>query len=153
VPINIQPAPKKAGRQSIGRSRGGLSSKIHVVVDGLGNPVRWRLTGGEVHDMTQALGLMKGMQAQSVLADKGYDANEFVSFIREQQMCAVIPPKRNRTGSVSMISRCIKTEIWLNDFLAVSSTLEESPRDMKNWTEISCRLSISCSLIFGWLKC
>jgi transposase len=98
VPINIQPVPKKAGRQSIGRSRGGLSSKIHVVVDGLGNPVRWRLTGGEVHDMTQALGLMKGMQAQSVLADKGYDANEFVSFIREQQMCAVIPPKRNRTG-------------------------------------------------------
>ena len=67
------------------------------MVDGLGNPVRWRLTGGEVHDSTQAQGLMKGMQAQSVLADKGYDSNDFVSFIREQQMCAVIPPKRNRT--------------------------------------------------------
>ena len=50
------------------------------MVDGLGNPVRWRLTGGDVHDSMHAQGLMKGMQAKSVLADKGYDSNDFVSF-------------------------------------------------------------------------
>ncbi len=67
-----------------------------MAVDGLGNPVRWRLTGGEVHDSTQAQALIEGMEAQSVLADKGDDSNEFVSYIQEQQMRAVIPPKRNR---------------------------------------------------------
>ncbi|MBC3886688.1 transposase [Undibacterium sp. FT31W] len=36
-------------------------------------------------------------QAQSELADKGYDSNAFVSFMQEQQMRAVIPPTRNRT--------------------------------------------------------
>jgi len=36
--------------EGLGRSRGGLSSKIHCVVDGLGNPVDFILTGGEVHD-------------------------------------------------------------------------------------------------------
>jgi hypothetical protein len=41
-----------------------------------------------LQNITQALGLMKGIQAQSVFADKGYDANDFVSFIREQQICA-----------------------------------------------------------------
>lgn len=48
-------------------------------------------------DSTQAQALIKDMEAQSVLADKGYDSNEFVSYIQEQQMRAVIPPKRNRT--------------------------------------------------------
>jgi len=39
---------KKAGvDQAIGRSRGGLSTKIHTLVDALGNPVRFHLTGGE----------------------------------------------------------------------------------------------------------
>lgn len=55
-----------------------------------------------MHDSTQAQALMKGMQAQSVLADKGYDSNEFVSFIQEQQMRAVIPPKRNEPRIVNM---------------------------------------------------
>ena len=36
--------------QFIGVSRGGKTTKIHAVVDGLGNPVRFMLTGGQVHD-------------------------------------------------------------------------------------------------------
>ena len=51
--INIRPAPKKNNEhddEGIGRSRGGLTSKIHCVVDGLGNPVDFILTGGQVHD-------------------------------------------------------------------------------------------------------
>jgi transposase len=42
-------------RQSIGRSRGGLTSKIHAMVDGNGLPVRLALTAGEAHDCSQAL--------------------------------------------------------------------------------------------------
>lgn len=82
--------------QAIGRSRGGLTSKIHVAVDALGNPIRWILTGGEVHDSTQGIALIEGFNAQAVLADKGYDSNEFVSYIQEHQMQVVIPPKSNR---------------------------------------------------------
>ena len=40
--------------QAIGRSRGGLTTKIHMVVDALGNPLAFSLTGGQVHDITQA---------------------------------------------------------------------------------------------------
>jgi hypothetical protein len=52
--LRRRPAPKKNGPQAIGRSRGGLTSKIYAVVDALGNPVRWLLTGGEVADITLA---------------------------------------------------------------------------------------------------
>jgi hypothetical protein len=46
-------AQKKAGGdQAIGRSRGGLSTKIHTLVDGLGNSTRFYLTGGQAHELT-----------------------------------------------------------------------------------------------------
>jgi hypothetical protein len=49
------PAPKKSRRdQAIGRSRGGLSTKIHALVDALGNPIGFFLTGGEAHDLVGA---------------------------------------------------------------------------------------------------
>ena len=69
-------SPKKGGQaaQALGRSRGGFSTKIHVSVDGLGNPLRFILTGGQQHDITQAEGLIAGYAGEHVLADQGYDA-------------------------------------------------------------------------------
>lgn len=40
--------PKKQQEEAIGKSRGGLSTKIHAAVDALGNPVRLRLTEGQI---------------------------------------------------------------------------------------------------------
>ena len=73
-------SPKKGGQtaQALGRSRGGFSTKIHVSVDSLGNPLRFILTGGQQHDITQAEELIAGYAGEHVLADKGYDAQEFL---------------------------------------------------------------------------
>jgi len=67
-----------------------------VSVDGLGNPLRLRLTGGERHDITQASALLEGYSFEYVLADRGYDADDFIAFILAQQATPVIPPKANR---------------------------------------------------------
>ena len=56
--------------QALGRSRGGLSTKIHAAVDGLGKPVRLLLTGGEAHDVTKANELISEHDAESIIADK-----------------------------------------------------------------------------------
>ena len=45
---------KKDGAQAIGRSRGGLTTKIHALVDALGNPVEVMLSPGQDHDLTCA---------------------------------------------------------------------------------------------------
>lgn len=66
------------------------------MVDALGNPVRWLLTGGEVADMTQATALLDDMTADAVLADKGYDADALIDSIQATGAMAIIPPKRNR---------------------------------------------------------
>jgi transposase len=74
--------------QHMGRSRGGLTSKIHVVVDTNGLPVYLGLTPGEAHDSQLCSVLLGKLQPRTMLlADRGYDAD----WIR-----AFIPPKRNR---------------------------------------------------------
>jgi transposase len=62
----------------------------------LGNPLRFRLTGGEVADITQAEALIEGFDTQAVIADKGYDAGALVVCIEASGAQAVIPPRKNR---------------------------------------------------------
>lgn len=84
------------GNQALGRSRGGFSTKIHIAVDALGNPLRLVLTSGECHDSTQAAVLIEGLEAQAVIAAKGYDADDFIESVTKTGAQAVIPPRRNR---------------------------------------------------------
>ena len=87
---------KKHGAQSLGRSRGGFSTKIHLATDALGNAVRFILTGGERNDITQATQLIENFVAAYVIADKGYDAGPFVLQLKERNCEVVIPSRRNR---------------------------------------------------------
>ena len=50
-------------------------------VDALGNPLRFILTGGQKHDITQAQGLIADHAGEYVIADKGYDSREFRQYI------------------------------------------------------------------------
>ena len=81
----------------MGRSRGGFSTKIHVLVDALGNPLKFTLTSGAAGDNPQAIPLLAGRQAREVVADRGYDADKTLAYIEEQmQAVATIPPKKSR---------------------------------------------------------
>jgi transposase len=63
-------------QQSMGRSRGGLTSKIHALVDTNGLPVRLALTAGEAHDNRLAGKLLSRLKSGAMLlADRGYDAD------------------------------------------------------------------------------
>lgn len=83
--------------QALGRSRGGFSTKIHILVDALGNPLRYILTGGQRHDFTQAEALIDSYQFNYLIADRAYDVNVLLEMIAENGAEAVIPPKKNRT--------------------------------------------------------
>ena len=80
----------------MGRSRGGLTTKIHMVCDTLGRPLRFILTAGQRHDCLSAKALLDGFQADAVLADKAYDNNDLRQTIAEMKAQAVIPSTRSR---------------------------------------------------------
>ena len=82
--------------QHMGRSRGGLTSKIHAVVDADGLPVRLDLTH-EAHDNRLCSVLLTELQPRTtLLADRGYDADWIREFASQKGAWANIPPKRNR---------------------------------------------------------
>jgi transposase len=80
----------------LGRSRGGFSTKIHVSADGLGNPTRFLLSGGQEADITYAEPLIEGQRSDAGIGDKGYDSDRLVEVIEGQGAEAIIPPKKNR---------------------------------------------------------
>ncbi|MFB9985719.1 IS5 family transposase [Mesorhizobium calcicola] len=82
--------------QGLGRSRGGLSTKIHAATEALGLPIRLIGTPGQRNDIALAHDLIDGIDADAAIADKGYDADHLVDRITEQGAEVVIPPKRNR---------------------------------------------------------
>ena len=81
----------------MGRSRGGLTTKIHALVDAQGLPIHIKLTEGQAHDGTSAddmLGLLGG--GCMLLADRGYDSNASREKIAGQGGYANIRPRSNR---------------------------------------------------------
>jgi transposase len=67
-----------------------------VVVDALGNPLALSLTGGQIHDVSQAETLTAQVQPEALLGDKGYDADSFIRCLEVRAIKPVIPPKSNR---------------------------------------------------------
>jgi transposase len=77
-----------------------LTSKIHMLADALGRPLRFILTGGQVHDVVPAPALLEGVQGGAVIADKAYDSNALRQLIANAGMVAVIPSTRSRKAAI-----------------------------------------------------
>ena len=88
--------PDQKGSTGRDRSRGGLSTKIHMAVRGLGCPVRFTLTGGQKGDAPQAAALIEGLPAEVVMADTAYDADHLREAIAAKGALAVIPNNPSR---------------------------------------------------------
>ena len=87
---------KKGGyHEETGRSRGGLTTKVHAVTDGLGNPLRFLLSSGNRNDICMAQALLEpfDLNGKLILADKGYDSDKFVRWLEERGGIAVIPSR------------------------------------------------------------
>lgn len=96
APARGRAKKSNAPAEALGRSRGGFTSKLHAVVDALGNPLRLALTPGQQADCGVAADLLKGLAVGAVLADKAYDTNALVAQIRQAGAAVVVPSKRNR---------------------------------------------------------
>src|SRR2546426_2004410 len=88
-------------RQSMGRSRGGLTSKIHALVDTNGLPIRLPVTAGEAHDNRLAAKLLSRLKSGTLLlADRGYDADWIRALAVRKGALANIPPRCNRSEPI-----------------------------------------------------
>lgn len=95
--------PDEPVDHALGRSRGGLTTKIHMLCDTNGIPLRFFLSGGQASDISYAQPLLKDVSIPSserdrprirckwLLADKGYDAEVLRRYCDRYRMQPVIP--------------------------------------------------------------
>ena len=115
----------------MGRSRGGLTTKINAVVDARGRPIRFVLTPGQVHDSQAASELLEPLpEGCVVLGDKAYDSDDIREQIEEAGAIANIPPKANRRRPSMPNSTNNATSS--SDFSIKSNISGASPRAMKS---------------------
>jgi transposase len=74
-----------------------LTTKIHLLADALGRPLRFGLTGGQVHESLTAEAMLEGMEGEAVIADKAYDSNAIRDTVKAAGMKAVIPSNASRS--------------------------------------------------------
>ena len=81
----------------MGRSRGGLTTKIHALVDANGLPITLKLTAGQAHDGRSAADMLDGIgEDQVLLADRAYDSDALREKLAERGAWANIKPMPNR---------------------------------------------------------
>lgn len=100
--VSAAGAPRSAGgqeAQNLGRSRGGFSTKLHVKVDALGNPLKLALTPGQRNDKMgwSLIREESDQESSAMLADRGYDADWIRDELAAMGVQAVIPPTKNRS--------------------------------------------------------
>ncbi|WP_155804603.1 IS5 family transposase, partial [Magnetospirillum fulvum] len=133
----------------MGRSRGGLTSKIHALVDADGRLIDVRLTGGQVHDSVEAESLLERLSDGAILlADKGYDSNAIRALAVDRTAWANIPPRSNRKGSFVFSSWVYRqrnlVERFFNSIKQFRGIATRYDKDQRNFIAavkiIACRL-------------
>jgi transposase len=83
----------------MGRSRGGLTTKIHALVDANGNPIMLKLTEGQAHDGRSAADMLETIgEGQILLADRAYDSDVLRGTLAERGAWANVKPMPNRVN-------------------------------------------------------
>ena len=114
-------------------------------------PVRILITEGTRADCKEAIPLIKGIAAEYLLADRGYDTNEIINYAIAHKMNVVIPPKKNRNEQRSYDKYLYKMRHLVeNAFLHLKRWRGIATRYCKNTA--SFLAAVQCCCIFLWAK-
>ena len=136
------------GREAaIGNSRGGNTTKIHLGTDSFGLPIKFEITGRQVHDSKVAPDLIrKGEAAEYYIADKGYDSEALRVQVRGRNAIPIIPKRRSTKG----LNKDFDKEIYklrhlvenafarLKHFRAVATRYDKLKRNFEGTVALAC---------------
>jgi transposase len=105
-----------------------LSTKIHALVDALGNPTAFALSVGQAHDLVGADQLLPGMEADLLIADKAFDADKrAITVLANKNKVVVISPKANRKIIRTYDRDLYKARHVIENFFAKLKQFRASP--------------------------
>jgi transposase len=137
------------GKEAIGVSRAGRTSKIHLAVDAHGLPVEFEITGGQINDCTAAPELIEQLPAAAaIVADKGYDSERIREQIEARGTRPVIPRKRTSIKGNTDLDRGLyryrhlveNAFARLKQYRAVAFRYDKLKRNYESTVAMACAL-------------
>lgn len=108
--------PEEPDDHALGRSRGGFSTKIHLICDADGSPIHFKLSAGQAHENTSLVELLNGIDDEmrtgdgevvawpaAIAGDKGYRAEWIDEMFLEMGVTPVIPSKENEDRNARLV--------------------------------------------------
>ena len=140
---------RRGENRAIGCSRGGATTKIHIVADAHGNPIDFEVTGGEIHETKIIQTLMNKIgSAEYFVADKGYDSEEIRRYAIDNGIIPVIPRRSNSKkenpyfDSYLYKLRHLVENLFarLKHFRSIATRFEKLARNFKSMVYIACSI-------------
>ena len=126
----MQPAQRGDVPRLIGRTKGGLNSKLHAICDDAGRPVRLLLSEGQQSDHTGAATLLPDLPpAKEMLGDKGYDSDTYRTALSQRGITPCIPPRARRKKPATYCKSLYKQRYKIENMFA----------KLKDWRRIATR--------------
>ncbi len=107
-----------AEKNAIGRSRGGLTTKIVALVDALGSLVRFILLPGQRHDLVGVPPLIEDVSFDALLGDKAFDADWLRAELDDRGAAVVIPPRANRSVIIDYDKKMYRWRHLIENYFA-----------------------------------
>jgi len=127
--------------QALGRTKGGLNTKLHAVVDEAGEPVALFLSPGNDADVSHAKTVLEEIPAEMVVADKGYDSDELRQWLVERGIKPCIPPRRNRINPAGFSLASYRKRHRIENFF----------ERLKNFRRVATRYDKLAETFFGFV--
>jgi transposase len=113
-------------------------------------PVRTIITDGTTSDCKKAIELTDGINAENLLADKGYDSDEIVQYAEKQGIIPVIPPRCNRKNQREYNKELYKKRHKVeNTFLKMKQWRAVATRYAKNLSSFNAIIHICCIMLWS----
>lgn len=127
-------------RQALGRTKGGMNTKLHAVVDEAGQPVSLFLSPGNDADISHAQTVLAEIPATMVVADKGYDSDAFRQWLVVRGIQPCIPPRRNRKAPARFSKASYRKRHLVENFF----------ERIKNFRRVATRYDKLAETFFGF---
>ncbi|MFE0462361.1 IS5 family transposase [Kitasatospora sp. NPDC058965] len=142
----------EAGDHALGRSRGGLSTKVHLACDGRGRPLAFVLTGGNTNDCTRLEHVMQAISVprigpgrprtrpDHVVADKGYSSRKIRTYLRKRKIKHTIPERIDQaSGRLNRGSRGGRPPGFDRRIYKLRNVVERCFNRLKQWRGLATR--------------
>ena len=132
-------------------SRGGATTKVHLVVDALGLPLTFAVTEGQRHDILPAPDLVQRTQPRCLLADKAYSTHAFRALLATMGCAPVIPSSSSWIGpplyDKDLYKARAEVECTFNLLKQARRFATRYEKTLRNYAAV---VAIGCALL--WLR-